>query len=434
MMKTWMGLCAPALVLLASATCSPRRPPSARPVESPAAIPFSAIAAAIPWRFAGISNVFPGREDARRPSALPFWRSQLQAAAGAGDETAAYLFAALDCAWPVLAPESAARASSLSSRSPAVVFARASCGVTDEATLRALVHAEPRFAEADFLLALGALRRREPDAAEARLRHVASLLPSLLAAPTTLGDLLSDAEDFEEALDFYDQALGFAPDHREALLGRARCLGNLNRNREALDTCDMMIRLGAWYLGPAYYWRAWNLHALKEIEPAWQAIGKSKQYIQNADVFELSGLIAFDRGDAAQARADMNEALRRNDRSCRPVFYLGLLDIDVEAWAGAAPRFVAAERCYDASAWAASERVEEVRRSAMPDARRGRVIERLRGQVAAARRAEALAAYQAAVSYAGTGQVAEALEHAVRALGDDAVRKQAEDLIARLKK
>ena len=93
---------------------------------------------------------------------------------------------------------------------------------------------------------------------EAFARALASF-PSLVPALALRGDLRQRMEDFDTALTLYDALLERLPEHREALLGRLKSLGFLGRHAESLLTADRMLTLGTWYIGEAYYWKAWNL-------------------------------------------------------------------------------------------------------------------------------------------------------------------------------
>lgn len=396
------------------------------------AVPYGEIAAAIPWT----GSEFPTVDHVAASEHLPAWRAQLTPVADSGDAFAAYLLVALDCSYrslsspaPYVARYSAAQPSSLG-----LTFRVAICRPVNEQALREVVDREPRFVETDFILGQMYARRGGAGEAERHYRRAIELLPRLVAAPIALGDLLADGEEFEAALDLYDQALAIVREHRQALLGRIRCLSNLERHEEALGVCDTVIRLGEWYLGPAHYWRAWNLYALHDVPRAWDAIETAKQYLQTADVFELSGVIAFDRQDFSQVRADMEEALRLNKNMCRPRFYLGRVQAETPDWTGAAGWFAQGATCYAAGAAATAGKMEEARRSTLPEIRKARLIERYQKAIAAGQHASALSAYHAAVSYANAGMTDQAIIQAERAMHDDQLKTQVAELLAKLRK
>ncbi len=395
---------------------------AAQPARS-GAVPYRDMALAVPW------SVSTGIRDLPEIPTPPL--------ADAGDPFAAYVLAALDCSYaastspaPDLRRYAAANPAWLG-----LAFRVAICRSVDEATLRDLVAREPRFVEADFLLGELRARKRETAEAERLYRRVVERLPRLVAASVALGDLLAEGEEFEAALDPYDQALDVVPDHRSALLGRVRCLSNLERHQEALGVCDTIIRLGEWYLGPAYYWRAWNLYALQELKAASEAIEAAKQYVQTAEVFDLAGVIAFDEGHFEQARSDLQEALRRNRNMCRPRFYLGRVDAEADQWVAAGVSFAQSMDCYALGAGAAAEKLDEVRAStSLAEVRRARLMDRYRKQGIAAQHAAALAAYHAAVSYANADMREVAIAHAERALADEQLKTQVQELLAKLRK
>jgi len=393
---------------------------------------YGEMAAAIPWSGSG----FPAVDHVAASGRLPAWRAQLTPVADNGDPFAAYLLVALECSYP--SPSSPvrdfARYSIAQPASLGLAFRAAICRPVNEQALREVVDREPRFVEADFTLGQMYARRGVAGEAERHYRRAIELLPRLVAAPIALGDLLADAEEFEAALDLYDRALAIVREHRQALLGRIRCLSNLERHEEALGVCDTVIRLGEWYLGPAYYWRAWNLYALHDVAQAWIAIQTARHYLQTADVFELAGVIAFDRQDFSETRTDMEEALRHNKDMCRPRFYLGRVQMETREWTGAAGWFAQGATCYAEGAAATARKMEEARRSTLPEVRKARLLDRYQKQSAAGEHASALSAYHAAVSYANAGMTAWAIAQAERALRDDQLRTLAAELLAKLRK
>jgi tetratricopeptide (TPR) repeat protein len=400
-------------------------------------VPYAEVAAAIPWSVSGVMSGLPDVDREVTSGRLPAWRAQLGPLADDGDPFAAYLLVALKCsyAWSSSRAPDLSRYTAAHPASLGLAFRVGMCRPVDEQALQEVVRREPRFVEADFVLGQLCARRGDAGQAEQHYRRVIEGLPRLIAAPIALGDLLADAEEFEAALDLYERALDLAPEHRQALLGRIRSLSNLERHREALGVCDTVIRLGAWYLGPAYYWRAWNLYALNDVQGAWPAIQTAKQYLQTADVFELSGVIAFDRGDFTEARLELAEALRRNNSMCRPRFYLGRVRMDAREWIGAAGWFAQGATCYADGAAATAQKMEEVRRSAtLPDLRRARLLDRYQKEMTAGEHAAALSAYHAAVNYANAGMADWAIAQAERALRDDQLKTPAAELLAKLRK
>ncbi len=416
--------------------------PGATPAEPEAiapaggGVPYAEVAAAIPWNLSAVMRGFPDVNPAETAGRLPAWRAQLAPPADGGDPFAAYLLVALSCSSPspaAPAPD-VGRYVAAYPASLGLAFRVAICKPVDEQMLREVVRREPRFVEADFVLGGVCARKGDAAQAEQHYRRVVEVLPRLIAAPVALGDLLADADEFEAALDVYERALDIVPEHRQALLGRIRSLSNLERNHEALGACDTAIGLGTWYLGPAHYWRAWNLYALHDVQEAWTAIQTAKQYLQTADVFELSGVIAFDRQDFGEARADLEEALRRNKNMCRPRFYLGRVQMEAREWLEAAGWFAQGASCYVEGVTAAAQKMEEARRSTLPDVRRMRLLDRYEKQIGAGEHAAALSAYHAAVSYANAGMTEWAIAHAERALRDDQLKTQAAELLAKLRK
>src|SRR4029453_15178438 len=122
----------------------------------------------------------------------------------------------------------------------------------------------------------------------------------------------------------YDEALSLRPTQREALLGRTMMLAYLHRYDEAIATATRMLDLGTWYLGDAYYWRAWSKYYGGALHAAALDVASAKG--------PLPGMIAYDQRRRTDARADFNEAIRRYAANCTAQSYLGRIDADDTRW------------------------------------------------------------------------------------------------------
>jgi tetratricopeptide (TPR) repeat protein len=225
------------------------------------------------------------------------------------------------------------------------------CGFQQREHLDTVFAASPRFAETGFYLA----RYEMTNAAGARVL-VTRALPLLLAAhesvpsspiiTTTLATVWSSRNEFARALALYDDALAIRPAQRDALLGRARMLTYLGRSDDAIVTATRLIDLGTWYLGDAYYWRAWNRYATGNIAGAAADVVDARRYQSSGELLTLSGMIAYDQQRPADARRDFDEALRVNPVNCPAMWYLGLIDVDARNWQPGRDTFVNAAGCY----------------------------------------------------------------------------------------
>jgi tetratricopeptide (TPR) repeat protein len=170
-----------------------------------------------------------------------------------------------------------------------------------------------------------------------------------MAIATTLAGVRQEREEWAEALAAFDDVLMRMPEHRDALLGRTISLSRLHRYEDALASATRMIELGAWYLGEAHYWRAWNEFSLQRYPDARVDADRTKTLMVNAAVFLLSGLIEWNERRLPGAESEFEEALKMDFGRCDAAQYLGR----VRAQRGKVPEALAAFRqaiqCFDLS-------------------------------------------------------------------------------------
>jgi hypothetical protein len=111
-----------------------------------------------------------------------------------------------------------------------------------------------------------------------------------------------------------------------------------------------MLDLGTWHIGSAFYWRAWNHYQLGQLDQAGMDIADARRVQVNADIMTLSGQVAYDQKRPRDARADFSSAIHMDAEKCLGHWYLGILDIDEEAWPAAVDTFSAAGQCFKRAA------------------------------------------------------------------------------------
>jgi len=149
-----------------------------------------------------------------------------------------------------------------------------------------------------------------------------------------------------DALPLYERVTRAQPRHNEAWLGQGICLTYLERPREAIDALSHVVDLGRWSVGDALYWRAWNRHAIGELEPAWTDIEQARTTLYNTNVYGLAGRIAFDRQALDTARPLLEKAVELSDGNCNAAWFLGLLHSTQERWLAGGAAFEAAETSF----------------------------------------------------------------------------------------
>ena len=317
------------------------------------------IASRLPWTNAGTSADF---EPPRQPLPIALAPAIDVPESGPHPILDQYLLVAVACATGArgLTAEHERR---LDLSRPAVRYRVGLCGANRRPLLDAVVAADPRFVEAWFFIGryemaagvtpMGTTRVASRDWL---VRSVPPLtaahegLPESPIVTTVLAGLMRSRTELVRALALYDGALEIRPTQRDALLGRVITLSYLKRPDEAIATTTRMIELGTWHIGSAYYWRAWNQYQKGQLVAAAADVAAARRLLLNDDVMTLSGMVAYDQKRPADARKDFEGALQMNSARCIARWYLGVLDLDEEAWAAAVGEFSPAGECFERTA------------------------------------------------------------------------------------
>jgi tetratricopeptide (TPR) repeat protein len=247
---------------------------------------------------------------------------------------------------------------------PLLRYRAALCG-RQGAELRALRDADPEFVDADFTLgryAMGA-RPAELDEALRWTQSARDAFPASVAIATALAEVRDQREEWTEALAAYDAVLAVMPAHRDAWLGRTVALSHLARHDDAIASATRMVELGAWFLGEAHYWRAWNEFSLQQYPLARVDTDRAKSLMVNAAVFVLSGLVEWNERRLPTAETEFEEALKMDFGRCDAARYLGRVRVQRNQAPEALAAFRQAIQCFDLSI--------TVRRKAIADIQAG---------------------------------------------------------------
>jgi tetratricopeptide (TPR) repeat protein len=299
--------------------------------------------------------------------------------------------------------------------------------------------AAPRWAEADFFLGEAALGRLTVRPAEKHLVRALKGIPDLTAAEVTLGHVHLATEEFQLARDAYHRASASVPGQREAMLGEAKSLSFLGRHDDAIAILDEMERLGTWYMGETYYWRAWNRYRLKRYDAANDDVLASRSRLpMDGQVDKLAGFIALARNDVPRAEGEFRAAVThiegRGGTDCEARYYLGSALVMQRKWAEAVPSFETAEPCYVRAQEALRARIKDIRSSDLPDDRQDVLVAAKEKDIAAARLQEARSAYNAGVALANLGEPQRARPFAERAAAHPDLAAQANAILERIGK
>jgi tetratricopeptide (TPR) repeat protein len=266
----------------------------------------------------------------------------------------AYLDLALTCsseAYGTMTDEEVARLVPDALRDlPVLRYRLGACSSAHGPTLRALRSADAEYVDADYALGRYVLQVREyPDLDEAMrlLRSAVGAFPRSPSIATTAGDLAQTLEAWDEALALYDTVLALVPRHPDALLGRTIVLSNLSRHHDAIETATLLVDDGAWFLGQAFYWRAWNQFQLQQYLPARQDADRARTLMVNAGVYLLSGMIDWRLRRLPSAEREFEEALRMDFGQCEAAAFLGGVRNEQGQAPAALAAFTQALQCND---------------------------------------------------------------------------------------
>lgn len=247
------------------------------------------------------------------------------------------------------------------------------------------------------------------------------------------------AEEYESALSGFEDVLKAHPTHRDAMSGKMQAQSYLMRHPEAIATATQLIELGTWHIPDANYWRAWNRYQIKEYESAWVDVENATKGLSNARVYMLAGLIAYARKDLPIAVQRFDTAFKVDTSACDAVWMSGLVSIDENQLATAAPKFARGMTCFISSAAAlrqdrARTEAEIQKRGTPPTVRDQKFLDRLRRDADNAELKSAQSAFNGAQCYARTGGKGLALNLIDVAIAHPDMREKATALKALIEK
>lgn len=401
------------------------------------------VAAALPWDFSGLAKEFAEEFVKSQQAGAPqvaAWRGELRALRA--DAFFAYLDASLACAYGDWRARDATL-DAIAAAQPGSVpikYRMGACVPRRRALLEEALAAEPRYAEAHLFLgrfalidAAATIGRRSLIAPHLTAAYAA--FPKSPSVTFTLAGMYRAFNKLGEALRYYDETLTLAPNHREALLGKAIALTYLQRPDEAIATATQMIELGEWYVGDAYYWRAFNLHEQKKLDAAREDVEHAKTLAGlRSDVYLLSGMVYYDRRELETAAADLARAWRMNDMACDAAWYLGLVRSEQNGWDVAEALFPKAAACYRSTADIYRAQLGEAQKTSEGQEERAALDDDYARLIEQQLVSEARSYYNAAYAAAQRGNRDRALEYAERAEQHAFMKTKAAELIAALKK
>lgn len=278
----------------------------------------------------------------------PTWRDALQAG-GASLEFRTYLDVALMCAYGEPEARDALVKSLMppADQPPLVRYRAALCHPDGTETLAALLAADARFADIEYPLGSAALRNDQEEALR-RFQRAAAAFPTSLSARTSIGKVHEVWEEWVEAATAFEEVLALRPTHPDALIGRTAAVSRQGRYQDGIDAATKVIEGGRWYLGQAFYWRAWNHLALKNFETARVDTDRAKSLMVTPAVFVLSGLVEWGVERRERAEQEFSEALVLEIGQCEAAFYLGVVRAEMRKGPEGLAALAHARQCFEA--------------------------------------------------------------------------------------
>ena len=246
---------------------------------------------------------------------------------------------------------------------PLLLYRAGLCGGAEFEQVTAVRTADPEFVDADLELGRRALQNRvPPDVVEglARLRSARAAFPESPVVPATIGEMHQSREEWPEALEQFEAVLAIVPTHRDALLGKTVSLSQLDRYEEALATANRLLELGNWFVGPAYFWKAWNEYQLTRIAEARADADRAKALMVNPALSVLSGMIEWREKRLQSAEAEFQRAIEQDLGQCDAAFYLGSVRWEQRLWEESLAAFQHAQQCFDLSVTARREAIAKL--------------------------------------------------------------------------
>jgi tetratricopeptide (TPR) repeat protein len=330
------------------------------------------------------------------------------------------------------------------SGSPLMQFRLATCGRPAAPNVGAIRQNDPRWVDTlywegrrEMVASLGNaidLSKVIGFYGEGRAAFPSSLMLAMAWANANL-----TAEEFEAALSGFEDVLRKLPTHRDAMNGKMQAQSYLLRHQDAIATATRLLELGTWHIPDANYWRAWNRYQIKEYDSAWADVENAIKGLSNSRVYMLAGLIAYARKQLPTAVDRFDTAFKVDPSACDAVWMSGLVSIDQNELAVAAPKFTRSMTCFVSAA--AGLRQERARldmaiqkRGTPANARDQRNLDRLQRDADTADLKSAQSAFNGAQCYARTGGKGLALNLVDVAIAHPEMREKATALKAAIEK
>lgn len=296
--------------------------------------------------------------------------------------------------------------------------------------LKKLLEEDPQFYEINIFLGDISLQMGNVLSAEKYYLQAYAHIPESTILVISLSKVYFLLEEFEQCLDYNNKALELASQYRDALLGKAMCLGYMGKYEEALVPLQTMMELAKYYIGETHYWTAWNQNELERITAARENIEQAENYLYgHHEVSTLAGIVAYKQALLEEAEKHFREALRIKCDECEALYYLGNIFGDRKDWKTSGLHYEQAADCHEKTEAALRLKITEIENSAMSEARKNRMILKKKTQILQTRQTKATCQYNTAAGYFNVGELEKALAMAQKAAQHPTFKEKAEELV-----
>jgi len=316
---------------------------------------------------------------------------------------------------------------------PLLAFKAAVCGGYTRSSFDAVLEAEPRFIELHYYIGSSAAFAGKIDDSMEHLLLAYGWRPRWPAVTNSLAADYIALEEFDRAIEFYDDTLEVLPAFPDALLGKAKAQTYAGRYTDAIATIDRLLALERWLVGDARYWRAVNENQLERLGVAWDDVEQAAKLMRNAQVPKLGGIISYRRTQLDVARAKFEESWRLGPEDCETGFYLGIVLGEQGVWARTAEVLTETASCLEKAEQKLNVEIVAIRVSTDHPERQARQIRRREQEITKGRRMTATSWFNIAVSYFSLSRKDEARQYAEKVEFDEQFGERARELLSRLR-
>ncbi|MFC2158093.1 tetratricopeptide repeat protein [Acidobacteriota bacterium] len=300
--------------------------------------------------------------------------------------------------------------------------------------LESLVKDNPDFYEAYYFLGNASMKEKNIITAEKYFLKAYAQIPE---SPNITLSLANVSYWFEELIDsqrYFEETLIQIPEHREALLGKATCLGHLGKHKEALQVLRTILLLGHYYVGEAFYWIGWNQNELGQFKAALENAEEADKHLRkNTLLLTLLGQIHFNMDNLDESEKNFYEAHKLEPFFFEPAFCLGKIYSRKKNWLYTGYFFEMASKGAQNEEDGINKQIDDMVEATIDETRKQRYLSRKRRQLSQKILEKVTSYFNAGAGYFNAGQVKKAMELVQMSSTHSAFEERANQLMSRMK-